>query len=76
MDTIEKYRRYVNTHFLKKVQPIVVDRAEGAKVWDETGREFVDLFSGIAVVNAGHGHPEIIEAAAAQSAAGREGAHR
>jgi 4-aminobutyrate aminotransferase len=66
MDTIEKYRRYVNTHFLKKVQPIVVDRAEGAKLWDETGREFVDLFSGIAVVNAGHGHPEIIEAAAAQ----------
>ena len=66
MDTMEKYRRYVNTHFLKKVQPIVVERALGAKVWDETGREFVDLFSGIAVVNAGHGHPEIVEAAAAQ----------
>jgi len=66
MNTMEKYRRYVNTHFLKKVQPIVVDRAEGAKLWDETGREFVDLFSGISVVNAGHGRPEIIEAAAAQ----------
>ena len=66
MNTVEKYRRYVNTHFLKKVQPIVVDRAEGAKVWDETGREFVDLFSGISVVNAGHGRREIVEAAAAQ----------
>jgi 4-aminobutyrate aminotransferase/(S)-3-amino-2-methylpropionate transaminase len=66
MNTIEKYRRYVNTHFLKKVQPIVIDRGEGAKLWDETGREFVDLFSGISVVNAGHGRKEIVEAAAAQ----------
>jgi 4-aminobutyrate aminotransferase / (S)-3-amino-2-methylpropionate transaminase / 5-aminovalerate transaminase len=66
MNTVEKYRLYVNTHFLKAVQPIVVDRAEGAKIWDETGREYVDLFSGISVVNAGHGRPEIVEAAAAQ----------
>ena len=66
MNTVEKYRRYVNTHFLKKVQPIVIDRAEGAKVWDESGREFVDLFSGISVVNAGHGRPEVLEAAAGQ----------
>jgi len=66
VSTVEKYRRYVNTYFLKKVQPIVVDRAEGAKVWDESGREYVDLFSGISVVNAGHGRREIVEAAAAQ----------
>src|SRR6185295_14581800 len=66
MDTMEKYRRYVNTYFLKKVQPIVIDRALGAKVWDESGREFVDLFSGISVVNAGHGRPEIVAAAQAQ----------
>jgi 4-aminobutyrate aminotransferase len=66
MNTVEKYRRYVITNFLKKVQPIVVDRAEGAKIWDDAGREVIDLFSGISVVNAGHGRPEIIEAAAAQ----------
>jgi 4-aminobutyrate aminotransferase/(S)-3-amino-2-methylpropionate transaminase len=64
--TIDKYRRFVNTNFLKKVQPIVIDRAEGATVWDEKGRPFVDLFSGISVVNAGHNRPEVIEAAAAQ----------
>ncbi|MFQ5876560.1 MAG: aspartate aminotransferase family protein [Acidobacteriota bacterium] len=66
MDTIEKYRRYVCTSFLEKVQPIVIERGEGARVYDETGREFLDLFSGISVVNAGHGRPEIIEAAASQ----------
>ena len=66
MNTVEKYRLYVNTHFLKRVQPIVVDRAQGAKLWDEAGREYIDLFSGISVVNAGHVRAEIVEAAAAQ----------
>jgi len=66
MNTREKYQRYVNTNALKKVQPVVIDRGEGARVWDENGREYVDLFSGIAVVNTGHCHPEVIQAATAQ----------
>jgi 4-aminobutyrate aminotransferase/(S)-3-amino-2-methylpropionate transaminase len=64
--TTEKYRRYVNTYFLKQVQPIVIERALGATVWDETGRAYTDLFSGISVVNAGHNHPDVIAAAEAQ----------
>ena len=66
MDTREKYRRHVNTNALKKVQPIVIDRGEGARVWDENGREYADLFSGISVVNTGHCHSEVIQAATAQ----------
>ena len=66
MNTVEKYRRYVNTNFLKKVQPIVIERGEGSTVWDENGRAYVDLFSGISVNNAGHGRREIIAAATAQ----------
>jgi 4-aminobutyrate aminotransferase len=66
MNIIDKYRRYVNTNAVKKIQPIVIDRAEGAVVWDESGREYLDLFSGISVVNAGHCRPEVIEAATAQ----------
>ncbi len=66
LSTVEKYRRFVSTGFVKKVQPIVIDRALGATVWDEHGRPYVDLFSGISVVNAGHCRPEIVEAAAAQ----------
>ena len=64
--TLEKYRRYVLTSFLKKVQPIVIERAEGATVWDEHGKQYVDMYAGISVVNAGHCRPEVIEAAAAQ----------
>src|SRR5450759_2121883 len=66
MNTVEKYRRYVNTNMVKKVQPIVIERAEGSTVWDENGRAYVDLFAGISVNNAGHSRPEIIDAAIAQ----------
>ncbi len=44
----------------------MVDHAEGTAVYDEDGRAYLDLFSGIAVVNAGHGHPRVREAVKAQ----------
>lgn len=65
-DTIQKYKDYVMTGFVKSVVPIVVDHAHGAQVWDESGREYLDCFSGISVVNAGHNHPRVIAAAKAQ----------
>jgi len=66
LDTVEKYRRYVNTSAVKGIEPIVVERAEGAVVTDRDGREFLDCFAGIAVVNAGHRNPEVLDAVRAQ----------
>src|SRR5438270_268524 len=65
-DTIQKYRDYVITSFMKSVVPIVVDRASGAVITDINGREYLDCFAGISVVNAGHNHPKVIAAAKAQ----------
>ena len=65
-DTIQKYKDYVMTGFMKQVVPIVVERASGATVTDVNGREYLDCFSGISVVNAGHNNPEVIAAAKAQ----------
>src|SRR3954467_9862292 len=65
-NTIQKYKDYVMTGFLKSVAPIVIDHASGVKVWDENGREYLDCFSGISVVNAGHNHPRVVAAAKAQ----------
>jgi 4-aminobutyrate aminotransferase len=65
-NTIQKYSDYVITSFLKSVQPVVVERASGATVIDVNGREYVDCFAGISVVNAGHNHPRVIAAAKAQ----------
>jgi 4-aminobutyrate aminotransferase len=41
-------------------------RAENATLWDANGKEYVDFAAGIAVVNTGHRHPEVIEAVKAQ----------
>ena len=65
-DTIQKYKDYVMTGFMKSVVPIVVDHASGAIITDVNGREYLDCFAGISVVNAGHGNPQIIAAAKAQ----------
>jgi 4-aminobutyrate aminotransferase / (S)-3-amino-2-methylpropionate transaminase / 5-aminovalerate transaminase len=65
-NTIQKYKDYVMTGFMKSVAPITIERASGCSVWDETGREYLDCFSGISVVNAGHNNPRVIAAAKAQ----------
>ena len=65
-DTMAKYREYVITSFTKAVQPITIDHAHGATVVDSAGREYIDCFAGIAVVNAGHCNPEVIAAAREQ----------
>jgi 4-aminobutyrate aminotransferase len=41
---------------------LVVDRAEGARVWDVDGREFLDFAGGIACQNLGHGPSAVIAA--------------
>ena len=65
-DTIQKYKDYVMTGFVKSVAPIVVDHASGATVTDVHGREYLDCFAGISVVNAGHVNPAVAEAAKKQ----------
>src|SRR3984893_11890744 len=65
-DTIQKYKDYVMTGFMKQVVPIVIDHASGATVTDENGRDYLDCFSGISVVNAGQDNPEVIAPAKAK----------
>ncbi len=66
MDTVEKYQRYVTTSFVASIEPVVFDHAHGATVVTTDGKEYIDCFAGIAVSNAGHRHPKVIEAAKAQ----------
>jgi acetylornithine/succinyldiaminopimelate/putrescine aminotransferase len=41
---------------------IVVERARGAIIWDASGREYLDLLSGIGVANVGHCNPAVVSA--------------
>jgi 4-aminobutyrate aminotransferase / (S)-3-amino-2-methylpropionate transaminase / 5-aminovalerate transaminase len=66
MNTVEKYKKYVNTAMVEKVQPVVIEKANGALIMDTSGKEYIDCFSGIAVANAGHCNEKVTEAAKAQ----------
>jgi acetylornithine/N-succinyldiaminopimelate aminotransferase len=37
-------------------------RGQGSRVWDQAGKEYVDLAGGIAVSSLGHAHPEAVRA--------------
>jgi acetylornithine aminotransferase len=41
-------------------------RGEGCRVWDDDGREYLDLIAGIAVSALGHNHPAITQAVGSQ----------
>ncbi len=46
--------------------PIFAARAENAELWDVEGNRYIDFAGGIAVLNTGHRHPKVVDAAKAQ----------
>ncbi len=47
--------------------PVTLVRGEGARVWDDKGKEYLDFVNGLAVNCLGHCHPVVVEAVAEQS---------
>ena len=41
--------------------PVVLTRAEGAYVWDEAGKKYLDMMSAYSAVSHGHGHPRLVK---------------
>lgn len=46
---------------------VIPVRGQGSRVWDQDGREFVDLAGGIAVNSLGHCHPALVQALTEQA---------
>lgn len=63
--TADLYAQYVIATYARF--PLALVRGEGARVWDEENRSYLDFTSGIAVNSLGHAHPAIREALAAQA---------
>ena len=42
--------------------PLYMTRAEGARVWDVDGREYLDYCLAFGPLVTGHGHPRVLEA--------------
>ena len=47
---------------------IVLVRGQGARVWDEDGREYIDCVGGYGVANVGHSNPAVVKAVQEQAA--------
>jgi len=47
--------------------PITLVKGQGAKVWDENDKEYLDFVSGIAVNSLGHCHPVVVKAITEQA---------
>lgn len=41
--------------------PLVVNRAQGSEIWDVDGRRYIDFMAGVAVMNVGHRHPQVVQ---------------
>jgi 4-aminobutyrate aminotransferase/(S)-3-amino-2-methylpropionate transaminase len=66
-EIVEKADKYLITNMVSKIEPVIVSDASGAIIKDIYGRNYIDCFAGISVVNAGHCHPEIVDAAINQA---------
>lgn len=66
MTTRDQYAKHLLPVVAQGVEPVVVASAKGRTVVDEDGKSYLDCFSGISVVNAGHNHPKILAAAREQ----------
>jgi len=51
-------------------EPIVVDRAAGARLWDADGNEYIDYVCSWGALILGHAHPKVVEVIAAQARRG------
>jgi acetylornithine/N-succinyldiaminopimelate aminotransferase len=47
--------------------PITFVRGDGSYLWDDAGRRYLDLLSGLAVTSLGHAHPAVADALATQA---------
>ena len=65
MNTIELENRYTSGVYPKREVAIV--RGEGARVWDEQGRSYIDCVAGHGVAIVGHCNPAVVDAICQQA---------
>jgi acetylornithine/N-succinyldiaminopimelate aminotransferase len=47
--------------------PVTFVRGQGARLWDSSGKSYLDFLAGLAVTSLGHAHPEVADALCEQS---------
>lgn len=69
MTTPHPDRDFYDTVMVPNYNPagVIPVRGEGSRVWDQQGREYLDLAGGIAVTALGHAHPRLVAALTGQA---------
>jgi acetylornithine/N-succinyldiaminopimelate aminotransferase len=66
MTLVERWQQSMMDNY--GTPPLALVRGEGAVVWDDAGKSYVDMLSGIAVNALGHAHPAVVAAVTKQIA--------
>jgi acetylornithine/LysW-gamma-L-lysine aminotransferase len=53
---------------LYQKRDLAILRGQGARVWDDAGREYIDCVAGVGVANVGHCNPAVVQAIQDQAA--------
>ncbi len=64
-DAISRERAHTSGLYQKR--DVVLVRGEGAVVWDDTGREYIDCVGGQGIANLGHGNVAVADALSTQA---------
>lgn len=63
--TFELESRHTSGIYPKR--PLTIVRGEGARLWDDDGREYIDCVGGQGAANLGHAHPVVVTAISEQA---------
>lgn len=63
--TRDDFDRYMTPNY--SPQQAIPVRGEGSRLWDQTGKEYIDFAGGIAVNALGHCHPALVDALTTQA---------
>ena len=66
---MSNWQELEHKYFMSTVEriPVTLVKGQGARVWDEDGREYLDFVGGWAVNSLGHCHPVVAKAVAEQA---------
>jgi len=62
---VQQEIEFIQRHLVETYNPpldILLQHGKGCRVWDRTGRQYIDMLACYSAQNAGHSHPEIIQA--------------
>jgi alanine-glyoxylate transaminase/(R)-3-amino-2-methylpropionate-pyruvate transaminase len=68
VDRRNRYYSASQRKFQPYETPLIFRRGQGQYLWDETGKQYIDLLAMNLCISVGHAHPKVLQAAAEQMA--------